>query len=303
MDRRHFLTTAAAGTAVLAAASVLPGCGAASGGKKKAGSDLELKLSFQEGIAPGGSLAEKLDFMESLGVVGFEPGGRGLASRVKEIQDALNGRNIKVSAICAGFEGFILAEDPATKELFDKTMREIVTAAGELGSTGVIMVPAFNQQTPCRPHTMDTRKFLCEQLHDLGEFALGCGTTVILEPLNRNEAFYLRQVADAAAIARDSDSKGVKAMGDFWHMSEETSDYGALMSAGKEYLQHVHIASRGRRVMPGEDGEKDNYVAGFRALKEIGYDKYVSFECGTKGDRATTVTEAVRLLREQWAEA
>ena len=303
MNRRNFLATAAAGSAALAAASVLPGCVAASDDKKKTGNDLELKISFQEGIAPGESLAEKLDFMESLGVIGFEPGGRGLASRVKEIQDALNGRNIKVSAICAGFDGFILAEDPAVKELFDKTMREIVAAAGELGSTGVIMVPAFNHQTPCKPHTMDTRNYLCEQLHDLGEFALEHGTTVILEPLNRNEAFYMRQVADAAAIARDSDSKGVKAMGDFWHMSEETSDYGALMSAGKEYLQHVHIASRGRRVMPGEDGEKDYYVDGFRALKEIGYDKYVSFECGTKGDRATTVTAAVDLLRKQWAEA
>ena len=303
MNRRDFLATAAVGSAALAAASVLPGCVAATDDKKKAGNDLELKISFQEGIAPGESLAEKLDFMESLGVVGFEPGGRGLASRVKEIQDALSGRNIKVSAICAGFDGFILAEDPAVKELFDKTMREIVVAAGELGSTGVIMVPAFNHQNPCKPHTMDTRNYLCEQLHDLGEFALEHGTTVILEPLNRNEAFYMRQVADAAAIARDSDSKGVKAMGDFWHMSEETSDYGALMSAGKEYLQHVHIASRGRRVMPGEDGEKDYYVDGFRALKEIGYDKYVSFECGTKGDRTTTVTEAVNLLRKQWAEA
>ena len=303
MNRRDFLATAAAGSAALAAASVLPGCVAASDDKKKAGNDLELKISFQEGIAPGGSLAEKLDFMESLGVVGFEPGGRGLASRVKEIQDALSGRDIKVSAICAGFEGFILAEDPATKELFDNTMRKIVAAAGELGSTGVIMVPAFNHQNPCKPHTMDTRKYLCEQLHDLGEFALEHGTTVILEPLNRNEAFYLRQVADAAAIARDSDSKGVKAMGDFWHMSEETSDYGALMSAGKDYLQHIHIASRGRRLMPGEDGEKDIYLDGFRALKELGYDKYVSFECGTKGDRAATVTEAVNLLRKQWAEA
>ena len=303
MNRRNFLATAAAGSAALAAASVLPGCVAASDDKKKTGNDLELKISFQEGIAPGESLAEKLDFMESLGVVGFEPGGRGLASRVKEIQDALSGRNVKVSAICAGFDGFILAEDPAVKELFDRTMREIVAAAGELGSTGVIMVPAFNHQTPCKPHTMDTRNYLCEQLHDLGEFALEHGTTVILEPLNRNEAFYMRQVADAAAIARDSDSKGVKAMGDFWHMSEETSDFGALMSAGKEYLQHVHIASRGRRVMPGEDGEKDYYVDGFRALKEIGYDKYVSFECGTKGDRATTVAAAVDLLRKQWAEA
>jgi sugar phosphate isomerase/epimerase len=302
MDRRHFLTAAALGGAAVAAASVLSGCASASNDKKKK-ADVPLNLSFQEGIAPGETLSEKLDFMENLGITGFEPGGRGLAGRVKEIQDALNGRNIKVSAICAGFDGFILAEDPAVKELFDTTYREILAAAGELGSTGVIMVPAFNGQTPCRPHTRETRDFLCEELFKLGEYALEHGTHVILEPLNRNEAFYLRLVADAAAIARDCGSKGVKVLGDFWHMSEETSDYAAFMSAGSEYLQHVHIASRGRRLMPGEDGEKDNYLSGFKALKEIGYDKYVSFECGTDGDRTETVTRAVELLRGQWDQA
>ena len=260
----------------------------------------ELKISFQEGTAPRQSLNEKFDYMESLGVVGFEPGGRGLAGRVNEIQQALNGRNIKVSAICAGFGGFILAEDPAVKAEFDSTMREIIAAAGELGSTGVIMVPAFNGQTPCKPHTRETREYLCEQMHELGEFALKHNTTVILEPLNRREAHYLRQVVDAAAICRDSKSAGVKCMGDFWHMSEETSDYAALLAAGPEYLQHVHIASRGNRKMPGENGEVDNYVDGFRALKQMGYDKYVSFECGCNGDKEILVPAAVELLRSQW---
>ena len=162
------------------------------------------------------------------------------------------------------------------------------------------MVPAFNRQKPCLPHTLETRAYLCEQMHELGEYALQHNTTVILEPLNRKEAHYLRQVADAAAICRDAKSAGVKCMGDFWHMQEETSDYAALLSAGPEYLQHVHIASRGERKMPGEDGELDIYVDGFRALKEIGYDKYVSFECGTNGDRNVTLPAAVELLRAQW---
>ena len=89
-------------------------------------------------------------------------------------------------------------------------------------------------------------------------------------------------------------------MGDFWHMTlEETSDYAAFLSAGK-YLKHVHVASRGRRSMPGEDGEADNYIDGFRALKEMNYQYYVSFECGTRGERTETVPAAVKLLREQW---
>ena len=300
MDRKTFLKTSLAGAAALVAA---PGALVSCKPKEKKCCDTPLRISFQEGVTPGETLAEKLDFMESLGVVGFEPGGGGLAGRVSEIKQALQGRDIKVSAICAGFDGFILAQDPAVKAQFDTSMREIVRAAGELGSTGVIMVPVFNWQEPALPHTLETRDFLCAQLHDLGEFALSCGTTVILEPLNRKEAFYLRQVGDAAAICRDAASAGVKCMGDFWHMQEETSDYAAFVAAGP-YLQHVHIASRGNRVMPGEDGDVDNYVDGFRALKELAYPNYVSFECGCRGeDRAAIMTAAVDLLRKQWDEA
>ena len=263
----------------------------------------QLNISFQDDIPGRKDINDILDYMENLGVTGFEPWGGDVITRGNEFQQALKGRNIKVSAVCAGFDGFILAEDPKTKAVFDSSIREIIAASGELGSTGVIMVPAFNGQTPCLPHTRETREYLCEQLHELGEYALKYNTTVILEPLNRDEAHYLRQVSDAAAICRDSKSAGVKCMGDFWHMKEETSDFAAFLSAGTEYLQHVHIASKGNRQMPGECGETDNYIDGFRALKLMGYDKYISFECGCGGDRDILVPAAVKLIREQWEKA
>ena len=153
------------------------------------------------------------------------------------------------------------------------------------------------------PHTMETRDFLCEQLDKLGTLAANNGTTIIFEPLNRREAFYLRQVGDAASMCRDINNPGVTCMGDFWHMTwEEPSDRGAFISAG-DYLQHVHMASRKRRSMPGEDGAADNYVDGFRGLKQIGYNNYVSFECGCQGDREVVVPAALELLRKQWKEA
>ncbi|MCD7936816.1 MAG: sugar phosphate isomerase/epimerase [Tannerellaceae bacterium] len=309
LNRRKFLKTSL-GSAVVAgvSATTLSACCEKEKKEEKCCStsccsNAELKLSFQEGIAPGENLHEKFDFMEAHGVVGFEPWGGGLQDRVKEIQQALSGRNIQVSAICAGFKGFILSEKPEVRKECMDTMKEIIAAAGELGSVGVIIVPAFNAQLPVLPHTMETRDFLCEQFTEMGTFAAQHGTTVIFEPLARNEAFYLRQVADAASICRDINHPGVRCMGDFWHMTwEETSDMGAFLSAG-DYLQHVHIASRKRRSMPGEDGEADNYVNGFKGLKMLGYNKYVSFECGCQGDRSVVVPEALRLLRTQWEEA
>jgi sugar phosphate isomerase/epimerase len=306
-NRRNFLKTSLSGAALATlSGAALASCSSTGKNDSDTGAGKnspELKLSFQEGIAPGDTLAEKFDYMESLGIVGFEPGGSGLAARVNEIKQALNGRNIKVSAICAGFKGFILSSDPAVRQECMDTMKEIIAAAGELGSTGVIIVPAFNSQTPAFPHTQETRDFLCEQFTEMGDYAAKHGTSVIFEPLNRGEAFYLRQVADAASLCRDINRPGVRCMGDFWHMThEETSDLGAFLSAG-EYLQHVHIASRTRRIMPGEDGEADNYTDGFKALKMLNYDKYVSYECGCQGDRNIVLPESVRLLREQWESA
>jgi len=40
-----------------------------------------------------------------------------------------------------------------------------------------------------------------------------------------------------------------------------------------------------------------------RALKEMNYPYYVSFECGSDGPREQTVPAAVELLRAQWKKA
>lgn len=302
LDRRKFLKSSIAGSAALA----IGGCNSfasANSNDKNSTAEVKLNISFQEGTAPGSNLNEKFDFMEKHGVVGFESHGKALLARKNEYIEALKGRNIKMSAICAGFDGFILSTDPEIRKQCRDTMAQLIVAAGEVGSTGVIIVPAFNSQIPVMPHTQETRDFLCEQFNEMGTLAQQHGTTVILEPLNRGEAFYLRQVADAASICRDINNPGVTCLGDFWHMTrEETSDYAAFISAGK-YLQHVHIASRKRRSMPGEDNEADNYVDGFRGLKKLGYDKYVSFECGCQGEREVVVPAALELLRKQWEEA
>lgn len=267
------------------------------------GKDAVLKLSSQEGVMAGKDLAEKLDNMEELGFVGIEVWGGGLPGRVEELRKALSGRKIRVSAICAGFDGWLIADDPAVREKAVKSTKQILTAAGALESTGMIVVPAFNNQKSL-PHK-EARALLVDLLKDLGEHAAKAGTRVLLEPLNRGEAHFLRQVPDAAAIARDVASPGVAVMGDFWHMTfEETSDLGAFISAG-DALRHVHIASRKTRQIPTMD-EGDNYVLGFKGLKWIGYQDYVSLECGGPRDaaeRKKVIAACVKLLRAQWDEA
>ena len=281
LDRRQFLTVStlagvAGALAPSAKAFTLPDP------PQKA----RLRLSCQEGVAPGKTLAEKLDFLEALGFEGLELGGRGLAKRVAGYPESPPGpQNQSQRDLCRLQRRAHLRTGGGPRKTAMDSMKEILTAAGALGSTGMIMVPAFHNQT--KLGHQESRELLVKLLAELGDYAQKAGTRVLLEPLNRRECHFLRQVADAAAICRDVNNPGVALMGDFWHMTwEETSDMAAFIAAAK-YLHHVHMASRKTRKMPGED-EGDNYVDGFKGLKLIGYQDFVSFECGCKGDRATS---------------
>lgn len=315
-NRREFLQNSAlAAAAATAGVAAMTGKAMGETGSYGKPGDAKLRLSSGAGIIPGDTLAQKLDKMEQWGFEGLEVGGGYLRGNVKQLKDGLKGRSVKVSAICAGFDGWLIADDPAIRDKAMTTMKELLTLAGEVGSTGLVIVPAFNDQKSL-PH-QQARELLtgfkrwdapaaerkAGLLQELGDHAVKAGTRILLEPLNRHECYFLRTLADAASICRDLDNPGIAMMGDFWHMTwEETSDFGAFLSAGK-YLHHVHVASRRERKTPTEDGAADNYVDGFKGLKMIGYHDFVSLECGTKGDKEKVLPACVKLLRDQWAEA
>ena len=302
MHRRSFLKSSLAGAGLAAGVGVMGGSAAtAAEDTKKSKKDTpkaELKLCSQDGRLPGKTLKEKVANLEKYGGVGLEVSGRGLPRRVQEIKDALKGTKIKLSAICAGYSGCIISPDKAEREKCAATAKEILTAAGELGSTGLVLVPAFNRQKQLVGK--EARAMLIDMLGPLGEHAQKAGTRVLLEPLNRREAYFLRQLADAAAICRDVNHPAVAMMGDFYHMYfEETCDEGAFLSAGK-YCHHVHLGSI-KRKLPGQD--ERSFVAGLRGLKRIGYRDYCSLECGCIGDPKVEIPKSFRFLAKQWAEA
>ncbi len=221
MDRRSFLKGALTGAAALSGlGSVTPG---ALGAEEEHEMAAVLKLSSQEWLVPGDNLRDKAQKLREWGATGVELGGGGLAGRVDEVAKALEGTGVQVSAICAVYEGWLISPDAAVRQQAVDSMKEIMTAAGAMASTGLIIVPAFNHHEQLAPK--EARQVLLDLLPELGDHAVASKTRVLLEPLNRGEAFFLRMLADAASMCRDAGHPGVALMGDFYHMRiEETSD-------------------------------------------------------------------------------
>jgi sugar phosphate isomerase/epimerase len=261
-----------------------------------------LKLSSQLGVIPGKELPEKLAWMEKAGFDAVEPHGK-IVGNEQEFLAAVRNTKLKVSALCWGsIKGALVSRDEAQRQEAIDQFKRAIDAAAELKSTGVIHVPAFKWETDRT--NQEIREIVVDTLPAIGEYAAQAGTRVLLEPLNRKEAFFLRQVADGAAICQDCDNPGVCLMADFYHMAiEETSCLGAILSGGS-YLHHIHLASK-TRVLPGQDREEDEprYLDGFRGLKLIGYQDYCSFECGCRGEREEEIPKSMAFLRECWEKA
>jgi sugar phosphate isomerase/epimerase len=305
MQRREFLA-AAATVGTVAAASTFQqvhaqGVAAVPGDQR---AKAKLRFSSNLGIIPGGNDDEKLKWMKENGFDAVEIGslGRNYADWKRRADDA----GLEISALCIGEFGRKLVDEDEDKRKqgYDEVKAQL-ERAGAVGAAGIVFVPAFG--APDRPYHR-LRELTVTMLKDLGPFAAEHNTHIILEPLRRNEAWFLRQVSDGAAIARDAGVPGVGVMGDTYHMYLEEANDMAAFIAGGEFLKHVHIGSGRGRVLPNEQNHSakgHTHTEGFRGLKYIGYTGVVSFECGVGGsnDKAVEVPKCLDYLRKCWEEA
>lgn len=275
----------------------------------------ELNLCLQWGGIPGNEINEKLDFLEANGFGAVEiPSGDWPIKNADAMIEAMKGRKLFLATAC-GPSDFSYA-DPEKREAEVQKFLPVLEALGKMKSVGLILCPARGRLSePGYLSGKELRKdFVQNTGKRLAEHAARHGTSIVLEPLRRNETPFLRQVADGARMAADI-GPGATVMGDFWHMGlEETSFMGAFICGGK-LLTHVHIAGLKERIIPGVHPEADQYVDGFKGLKLIGYRGAISFEGGwprnpadprkglSQEEKTKLILNMVKLLREQWAMA
>ena len=264
-----------------------------------------MKIALQEGLLPGGTLHEKLDFAESLNVEGLEISGRGPARRIDELESALRNRGIRLGLLGGQGPFGFLGSGIDKRNHSIAEAKENLRVCGHFGAVGLILPPIFGPPrlpdlTPLADAITLEMQLLTEIVRDLAECAAEQNTKVLLEPLNRYEEHLLRQQQRGIEIIkRAGDPPSASLLCDFFHMHiEETDTPATLRSAGRRYVGHVHMADNTRQ----EPGSGDiDWRAGLSALKDIGFDGYLAYECGITGveetERRDSLTRSVKFIQ------
>jgi len=263
-----------------------------------------MKICLQERLLPGETLEERLDFAESIGVEGLEIASQTTAEDASVYEEALKGRSIRLAAICGNPTFDFLDPDPKKRRASIEQSKLNLDIVGRLGGAGQIVPPIFGPArlpdlSPLRAAVELEYQLMAEIVKELAAHAAQRNTLFLLEPLNRYEQHFLRKQADGAKLIEMAGSpEGVALLSDFFHMHIEETDTPAAIREVGALIGHVHLADN-TRLEPGV-GDID-WKAGLQALRDVGYEGYLSWECGLSGDKAESCRKSVAFVRETLA--
>lgn len=198
--------------------------------------------------------------------------------RRKEVKGWIQKAGLECSGLHYIFDGSVkLATTDRT--LNDKCAeylcRVIEIAADEEARTVIIGSGGATRHLDEGTDRKEATKCMADVIHRAGEYAAKNGVVLAVEAINRYETNFLNTMKEATEFAQMVDHPNVRTMADTYHMNiEEVVPADEVRKYGHA-LANLHLADSNRHA-PGTGHFDFHAVA--KALKEIGFNEYCSFE-------------------------
>lgn len=254
--------------------------------------------------APGGASGTGAEYLEQIASAGFDYvemplgviAGLGEAD-FEQLLERIARAGIPCETCTNLFPGGLALTGPAVDAAaIDTHVAAALQRARRLGAECIVFGSGRARAVP----DGFTRQLAWEQLASLlqriAPVAAATQTTIVIEPLRRQESNILNTYAEACRLAEAVGHPAVQALVDYYHLATEGEPVQDIV-AGAGWLRHVHYAVLENRRFPQE---RDAAASGgfFRALKDAGYDSRVSLEAFT-ADFGRDSGPALRFLRQQ----
>jgi sugar phosphate isomerase/epimerase len=272
-----------------------------------------MKIALRLQMTPVDTMRDKAKWAADHGADGVEMGCMA-HDRMRQVADEINGI-IAITSVCAnatpdGRKVFnFLHPDKALRRESIEASKAILKFCGDVGAVGQIVPPIFGPAVvPDLSPVMSVfeleEQLMIATLKEVGPYAAEHKTLFLVEPLNRYEQHYLRTQADGVRVLEKAAAPGTGLLTDFFHMHIEETDTPAAIRAAGRHVAHVHLADN-TRMEPGS-GDID-FVAGFKALRDIGFDGVMAFECDFTGDsnekKLANLARSIQHVRDCWQQS
>jgi hydroxypyruvate isomerase len=222
---------------------------------------------------------------------------------ISKIKAACEQNKIKIASCCvdttnpdvAGVfnKKKLLTRDADAFDAFYKASQESIKTAKELDTDLLIITVGQERNNVTRYEQHANIVMMLKHVAPLYEDA---GVTLIVEPLNilhNHIGYFLASSYEAFEICNEVGSKNVKVLYDVYH--QQITEGNLIPTIRKYYdlIGHFHIADVPGRHEPGT-GEI-NYKNVFKAISDLGYDRYVGLEYSPTIDSAKTVKAVLEL--------
>lgn len=199
------------------------------------------------------------------------------AERRREIVKFLKENNIKASSMLAAPGGGpganVASADIKERRWTVQHLKDIVDLADDLGTQTVLYVAGWYIYGTRKS---DAWKYSLESLIEVAEHAEKKNITLCIEPTSMDSNL-IESCDDALLLMEQSGKDNVRVMFDTIHAlyrNEVPSDY--VYTMGKN-LKHIHMSDY-NRLAPGQGGM--DFLPVMQALKDVGFDGYVTMEVG-----------------------
>ena len=199
------------------------------------------------------------------------------------IKAAVDKAGLGIAAFQANLGGTLI--HPDHREGFVAGIQKSLDKAQEMGSPSLFMLTdELGDDRSVRfqfPELSAEAKYqsVLEGLKMIAPLAEEAGVTLVVEPLNiyvDHPGYFLHGSALGFELIRAVDSPRIKLLYDIYHMQVMEGNIIETLTSNLDVIDHVHVADVPGRHEPGT-GEL-NYANIFKALRKVGYDKYVGFE-------------------------
>jgi D-psicose/D-tagatose/L-ribulose 3-epimerase len=170
----------------------------------------------------------------------------------------------------------LVSDDPAVRTQARDFLVQGIEAAAELGSK-VFMGPFCSPVGLLvgRRRNEDEWKRAVEGMQSLEETLEACDVTLMMEPLNRFETYFLNTMADGRKLCEEVGHDRIAILFDTFHANIEEKNLAESLRGLGKYVKHMHTCENDRGV-PGT-GHID-WVGVFAALRDLEYDGWVMIE-------------------------